>query len=709
MIRRNTATALAAALTAGLAAFDAAAQDAATDNPAAAGGAERFGQEIRVLEDNVLDEVQPTGDPEAAARKFTEALENSKKAEAEAEASKPDAPAPESPKTGTFVVPSEPPPAPKPPGKDPDPGTILVPREAPPPGATDTNDPLADLDLPAFEEDVYKIENVDFAGDASLLDRARLRERIASELRGDLKQSELDQRLAAYNQALIDQGYFIASVRPKDPDPANPKLTLEVDQGRVGKLRFFGYGEGVQRGETRDLPDADKPAFPGRHFTEDQIKLRLGRYVKEGEPFNYLDFRRAVLELNSSPDIVMDTDLKVRREFGDTVDTYLDMDFFVEEKLPLHFAVELNNTGTEETEELRLFLSAQYVNLTKRDDVLTVSAPFSFPDVSVLQSVSVGYNLPYHRGNGGAVSLFGGYSNLDAEEIVPDLGLVGTGYFSGLRGFYRLVDNRDHLLNVTAGATFRSTEDSFVFAGEESQEDRNVEVVPVSLGLVYSSKEPDRFDGRNFLTGLAVYNLGDAAGVTDQDVLDRIRLNLEPDYAIGKLQLARIQPLLGRPDPQRPGRTKNDSYLFLRVDGQLASGPLVTSEQMAVGGLATVRGYPERDVAGDHGVHGTIELRSPILAGPLAWRLEEEDKTVWRDKLQAVVFVDAGYLLRDEEDETITDNFNMLSVGAGIRYSLTQYSQVRLDYGYPLEDTGTINYEDVDGSGRLHFSAQIQF
>ena len=53
--------------------------------------------------------------------------------------------------------------------------------------------------------------------------------------------------------------------------------------------------------------------------------------------------------------------------------------------------------------------------------------------------------------------------------------------------------------------------------------------------------------------------------------------------------------------------------IYVKAQGQLASQPLINSEQFAAGGLGSVRGYLESEALGDNAVFGTMELRSPSL------------------------------------------------------------------------------------------------
>jgi hypothetical protein len=46
----------------------------------------------------------------------------------------------------------------------------------------------------------------------------------------------------------------------------------------------------------------------------------------------------------------------------------------------------------------------------------------------------------------------------------------------------------------------------------------------------------------------------------------------------------------------------------------------------------------------------------------------------------------------------------LLSVGPGLRYSLSEYALLRLDWGFPLEETF-----ESDHAGRGHLNFQLQF
>jgi hemolysin activation/secretion protein len=115
----------------------------------------------------------------------------------------------------------------------------------------------------------------------------------------------------------------------------------------------------------------------------------------------------------------------------------------------------------------------------------------------------------------------------------------------------------------------------------------------------------------------------------------------------------------------------------LKVQGQMASDPLVGSEQFAIGGLESVRGFLEAVASGDYGAAGQLELRSPSLARWFGKRVLTE----WRFH----AFADAGWNrvyapLPEEQAERF-----LWSVGAGTRARLFGRLSGALEVAVPFE------------------------
>jgi hemolysin activation/secretion protein len=117
--------------------------------------------------------------------------------------------------------------------------------------------------------------------------------------------------------------------------------------------------------------------------------------------------------------------------------------------------------------------------------------------------------------------------------------------------------------------------------------------------------------------------------------------------------------------------------VFGKMQGQVTDRPLVNSEQIAGGGLATVRGYLEAEAIGDDGVFGSVELRTPRLA---TWTKSEGND--WR----AYIFAEGGVLTIHNALPAQTSSFTLASVGLGTRFRLMNHLNGSLDAGLPLLD-----------------------
>ena len=536
---------------------------------------------------------------------------------------------------------------------------------------------------PRREAEQFDIRELRIEGDRELLDELGLVPQMEFDVVGhSLSGRDIQAIARRYNRDLVQQGYYLARVWTPPTDYREGVVVFAVDKGRVGEMAFYEKG-------------VEEPTPYDGHFTARQLARRMGN-IREGEAFDYNEFYKGVFRMNSHPDLTVDTDLKVRRERVDEdLLRYVDMDFFVEDRLPIHGVFEIRNSGTEATEEWRMGLTLQHLNLTKHDDVLTVTLPFSI-DLSTLQSVAGSYYLPHYIGHGGAFTLYGGYSKLDAENLVPEIDLEGTGWFVGLQGTYELLRSDYHQLNVSLGLAHQVIEDTLVLQGGGGALPREVALSPLSLVFSYSSVQPDRWGGRNFLTSLTTANFGGFLGSSDDEEIRQQRETAEADYYVERLQLARIQPVFGKDEG-------NKWLIFVKLDGQYASGALVPSEQKAVGGIDNVRGYIEREVFGDYGVSGTVELRSPIYSSSYLAGLQGKDEA-GTERLQLVFFADGAQMFIEDALANQTDSFDLLSVGLGFRLALTQHAQLKIDWGFPIEETA-----DSDSSGRGHVSAEIQF
>ena len=116
-----------------------------------------------------------------------------------------------------------------------------------------------------------------------------------------------------------------------------------------------------------------------------------------------------------------------------------------------------------------------------------------------------------------------------------------------------------------------------------------------------------------------------------------------------------------------------DTILLLRSDLQLANEALVPLEQFSLGGQLSVRGYRQDSLLADNGLFASAEVRTTIVRIP-----------DWQTTLQLTPFFDIGTVWNS--DEVDINNRTLSSFGLGLRLSVGNSFNARLDWGLPLVD-----------------------
>ncbi len=548
------------------------------------------------------------------------------------------------------------------------------------------------------------IKGVRLYGSKEFAHRMSLDKMILSRLEKDVcTVGDVDKALTEVRQELMNKGFYLVRLSLSRKDAYLNKdntLGVLVDEGRFGELTLKFYSKGAVTNTGEVAEEKNNVRDEGRWYSRDQLLYRF-REIRPGDTFDYSRLRSALVDINAHPDIVVDTYIDVRKPLEGEgrdrrISRYADLELTVQDSFPFHAVWEINNYGMEEIEEWQTSLTLQYLNLTKHDDVLTVSPSISFN--GELMSLAASYMLPHHWWLGGNTTLYGGWSYLDTDDVVPRLDLEGIGWFVGLQHSEYLIENDNHLLMASAGILWRYIEDQYTAYGH-SLNQRDVSVMPVSFALSYTRRTPDMLGGRNFATLQPVLCVATAG-----DDLDEMWTNADDNYWILRWQLARLQPLFGWYD-EKSRKDFHQWTLFSKIEGQFTSDVLIPTEKLSLGGHNTVRGYHSRGYLGDSGVYGTFELRTPILVDACASLFSNREGRSPFDRIQALVFTDYGYTRYNDLPSGYDDDEWLWSVGFGLRSAVTKYCQARLDVGVPCHDGNNDDDDDVE----IYFSIQFQY
>ncbi|MEG4290493.1 ShlB/FhaC/HecB family hemolysin secretion/activation protein [Microcoleus sp. C2C3] len=116
-----------------------------------------------------------------------------------------------------------------------------------------------------------------------------------------------------------------------------------------------------------------------------------------------------------------------------------------------------------------------------------------------------------------------------------------------------------------------------------------------------------------------------------------------------------------------------ETLLILRSDIQLADRPLLSLEQIGIGGVQSVRGYRQDLLLTDSGAIASAEVRIPV------WRVPEVEGL-----LQIAPFIDFGLGWNHSGEKPNPDSDKLLGAGLGLVWQMGDRLNVRLDYGIPL-------------------------
>ncbi|MCR4575354.1 MAG: BamA/TamA family outer membrane protein [Lentisphaeria bacterium] len=474
-------------------------------------------------------------------------------------------------------------------------------------------------------------------------------------------------------KALQEKGYVFATVEFPSRIWSTGIFLAKVDCGQLGDITVRNQ----------------------KNFSARQIRRSLEN--KEGR-FNYAKIHSDLYDLNARPDLKLHTSLKPVMQDGHRV---INAEIEVEDKLPIHGAIELTNSAAKDAKnDWRVRATLQHLNITKHNDSLTVDWLTTGEIGKDMNAISASYFLPINDEL--SFNIYGGWNSSYTDDVLPEISVRGRGAFGGLQFSYIFYETLRDRYQVSLGWFYQRLNNYQDINGTRFDNgDITLSMPTITLG--YTQKIFDSYQGRNFASITLQQNRAGTFGASSKS--DFIKASaVDGDFMLAKLQLARFQRLFEGKDA--PGKWT----LFMKFDAQLASDRMPSATRDYVGGRTSVRGYEESELNGDHSFIGTLELRTPLIENFIPGLKKDEkymkdNPDYWGiHRLQFILFTDFGYVAYDEKEKADDDN-SLWSVGAGLRLGLTKYSQMALDYGYPIIEAS----DDTPDAGRLHLSVQLQF
>lgn len=312
--------------------------------------------------------------------------------------------------------------------------------------------------------------------------------------------------------------------------------------------------------------------------------------------------------------------------------------------------VTLDNWGTSSLGPVRLRIVADVNGVLGRSDRVTLGGSITPLQPREFQFLQLGYAAP--AGNDGtelAIRTYASASQAGGALSQRDLDGVGRETEAGI--------SRPLLRSRTANLwayAFAGIRDSRLDADGRRLRDERITWASASL---YGWA---RFAGGTLRTRIALVQGLDAFNATGPG--DRFASRRDAGSVFTKATFWTDYT-----------RSFGDAFsVQLSSQGQLASRPLLASEEIGLGGRAFLRGYDYREFSGDRGGAGAIELRYDLASSAGFIR-----------RAQLYVYGDAGRVTN------LRGGFgsgSLVSTGGGVRFTLRHRIDAGLELGIPLRD-----------------------
>lgn len=452
---------------------------------------------------------------------------------------------------------------------------------------------------------------------------------------------DVEKARASLEKVFHESGYLTVFVNTPEQEVTGGLVKLEVQEGKVERMRVVG----------------------AKYYSLGRIKSKVAEFAEGNVPY-FPNVQKQIASVNINNDRKVAPVLRPGKTPGK-----VEVELKVDDQLPFHGGIELNNRYSPNTTKTRLNGSLRYDNLWQRDHSLSLSFQVTPEDISETKVLSATYVIPDDG------DYWAGYAVISKSDVsaVGDVNVIGDGNIFGLRYIHPLpapMDEYNH--NLTVGVDYKDFKENTTVQGADSF------ATPISY--------------LPFLIGYnGTYNTPLTTTKLDLNFTFSMRglLNDEQEFA-DKRFLARPNFAYLRYNFDHTYRFYKQWELLANIGGQVTGDSLISNEQFAIGGLNTVRGYLESNSLGDYGVNSSVELHTP----PLQKYLPDIFQSVY-----ALAFYDYGFAKVRDALPNQTDRFHLASSGFGLYAKGRNGLFAELDYAYILRTAGSID----DGFDRLLF------
>jgi hemolysin activation/secretion protein len=396
--------------------------------------------------------------------------------------------------------------------------------------------------------------------------------------------------------------------------------------------------------------------------------------LAEGSVPNFNDMQKELAALNRSSDRKITPVLRP----GVTPGT-VEVDLKVQDQLPFHGNVGVNNYYSQDTSPTRLEASLRWDNLWQKQHGLglTFQTAPEQPDES--RVFALNYTVPLDSGN---YLAFYGVKSDSNVAAVGTLNVIGNGTIVGARYIVPLRGREAFFHSATMGVDYKKV-DQAVALLDGGSFDTPITYMPFTLGW------DGTWLGQGVLGQSRISKFGIAFNFNFRGTVDNEQEFADKRFE-GRSSYSYLRGVFSHEESWA-----SDWVMAMRGGWQLAAQPLVSNEQFIIGGVNTVRGYLEAAALGDDGYNLTLEGRTPNFARHLSDGLDE---------LRLLAFVDGGSVYIQQPLPSQQANFTLAGAGIGLRFNGWHGVSGELDWAVALKDLGNTDSGDSQAYFKLGYA-----
>ncbi len=499
----------------------------------------------------------------------------------------------------------------------------------------------------------FAIRGFNIKGD-NPLSAAQTSQVLAPFLRSDANIDTLQKATAALEVALRDAGFGLHKVA-LPPQEVGETVALEIVKFTIGRIVVSG----------------------NKHFQEANIRASLPE-LREGASPNFKRMAVQTSMANDNPSKQLSVALKESAE-ADKIDASVE----VRDSRPWFGAITMANNGNDSSGRDRFTLSTGHNNLWGQDHQAVLAYTTSLERPSSVHQWGLNYKIPFYaaRGTLGISAtksdVLGTFASFTSTGVGRSLGLnysLANEPEGGRRSYFALsLDDRVFGAAVVNGVA--------VGVDRRSR----------PLGLSYQVKNESD-------TAQWSYNIDLAANLNSGSGNSAAAYRSEYNNTVTGQGISSQAFRIVRMGYQYSANLGKTWLWSTRSQLQISNTPLISGEQIGLGGTSSLRGAPDRAISGDGGLLSSLEITSPEVAKGLRF----------------TGFLDAGWLRnRDADGLRRVSSDSLASLGLGLRYGHEAGISLSADYGRLLSSSklplATNSSAPQKGDDKLHLTLSVRF